>query len=354
MTPLSNSFIAPARAAAMEPFYPLHAYACDDCRLVQLEAFETPEKIFSDYVYFSSFSESWLRHAEAYAVRMMERFSLGLQSLVVEVASNDGYLLRHFRDRGVSVLGVEPAANRRRGGQEARHPDRGGLLRPDDGAAPAGRGDGASADGGEQRPGPCARHQRLRRRLRDPAGPGRRDDSGVPHLLRLIESTQFDTIYHEHFSYLSLLTVQRIFAAHGLRVFDVEQLPTHGGSLRIFAAHAEATRHATTPAVAALLARSGRPARRARDLRRLRGARGGREGGAARLLRRGSARRQDDRGLWRAGQGQHAAELLRHRARVHPVHRGTAARTSRASCCPVCGSPSARPRRSWSSAPTTS
>ena len=254
MTPLSNSFIAPARAAAMEPFYPLHAYACDDCRLVQLEAFETPEKIFSDYVYFSSFSESWLRHAEAYAVRMMERFSLGLQSLVVEVASNDGYLLRHFRDRGVSVLGVEPAANV---AAEARK-----LGIPTE-VAFFGRTTAQRLRDAGTAPQLMAANNVLAHvpDINDfVAGfaillaPDGVMTVEFPHLLRLIESTQFDTIYHEHFSYLSLLTVQRIFAAHGLRVFDVEQLPTHGGSLRIFAAHAEATRHATTPAVAALLA----------------------------------------------------------------------------------------------------
>src|SRR5689334_8877172 len=111
MTPLSNSFIDAAHASAMEPFYPLHAYVCGSCYLVQLEAFETPENIFSDYVYFSSFSESWLRHAQSYASQMISRFSLGRQTLVVEIASNDGYLLRHFKERHVPVLGVEPAAN---------------------------------------------------------------------------------------------------------------------------------------------------------------------------------------------------------------------------------------------------
>jgi hypothetical protein len=254
MTPLSNSFVDPAHASAMEPFYPLHAYVCDDCHLVQLEAFETPENIFSDYLYFSSFSESWLRHAEAYALRMIERFSLGRQSLVVEVASNDGYLLRHFRDRGVPVLGVEPAANV---ASEA------GKLGIPTEVAFFGRTTAQRLRDAGIAPQLMAANNVLAHvpDINDFVGgfaillaPDGVMTVEFPHLLRLIEATQFDTIYHEHFSYLSLLTVQRIFAAHGLRVFDVEQLPTHGGSLRVFATQEGSSRHPTTPAVPGLLA----------------------------------------------------------------------------------------------------
>jgi hypothetical protein len=254
MTPLSNSFIDPARVSAMEPFYPLHAYVCDDCRLVQLEAFETPENIFSDYLYFSSFSDSWLRHAEAYAVQMIERFSLGPRSLMVEVASNDGYLLRHFQCRGVPVLGVEPAANVAAYAKNLGIPTEVAFF---------GRATALRLKESGFAPQLMAANNVLAH------VPDINDfvagfttllaTDGVmtvefPHLLRLIEATQFDTIYHEHFSYLSLLTVQRIFATHGLRVFDVEQLPTHGGSLRIFATHEAAGHYATMPAVASLLA----------------------------------------------------------------------------------------------------
>ena len=252
MTPLSNSFIAPDRATAMEPFYPLHAFVCDECHLVQLEEFETPEHIFSDYLYFSSFSDSWLRHAEAYTDHMIGRFGLDAGSMVVEIASNDGYLLQYFKARGVPVLGVEPAAN----------------------VAEVARGKGIPTDVAFFG---VATAQRLKQSGVSPQVmaannvlahvPDLNDfvagfatllaPDGVvtvefPHLLRLMQLNQFDTIYHEHFSYLSLLTVERVFRAHGLRVFDVQKLPTHGGSLRIFATQAGGA-HATTPAVGALL-----------------------------------------------------------------------------------------------------
>ena len=252
MTPLSNSFIAPDKASAMEPFFPLHAWVCSSCRLVQLEDFESPQHIFSDYIYFSSYSESWLRHAEAYAEAMIRRLGLTDLSTVVEIASNDGYLLQYFKRRGVQVLGVEPAAN----------------------VAAVAAGKGIPSD-------VAFFGKETAKRLRD-AGvvpdlmtannvlahvPDINDfvegfavllkPDGVvtvefPHLLRLMQDTQFDTIYHEHFSYLSLHVVQRIFAGHGLRVFDVEHLPTHGGSLRVFAGH-HASTHAETPAIAAVL-----------------------------------------------------------------------------------------------------
>ena len=253
MTPLSNSFIAPDRAGAMEPFYPLHAYVCSQCRLVQLEEFESPERIFGDYIYFSSMSESWLCHAEAYAAMMVQRFGLGPWSSVVEVASNDGYLLQYFQRRGVAVLGVEPAAN----------------------VAAVAIGKGVSS---EVAFFGVATAQRLKAQgvapdviaannvlahvpdvndfvqgftvLLNPAGVLTVE---FPHLLRLMQETQFDTIYHEHFSYLSLHVVQRIFARHGLRVFDVERLPTHGGSLRVFACHAGSL-HADQAGVADVLA----------------------------------------------------------------------------------------------------
>ena len=253
MSPLSNAFVAPERAGAMEPFYPLHARVCDACHLVQLEAFETPEQIFGDYLYFSSYAESWLRHAEAYAAEMVARFGLGAASQVVEVASNDGYLLQYFAARGVPVLGVEPAANVAAVAREKGIPTEVAFF----GVATAQRLKAAGVA-----PQLMAANNVLAHvpELNDfVAGfavllaPGGVLTVEFPHLLRLMQQNQFDTIYHEHFSYFSLLTVQRIFAAHGLRVFDVQQLPTHGGSLRVFVTQGDAA-HPETPAVAALLA----------------------------------------------------------------------------------------------------
>ncbi len=253
MSPLSNAFVAPERAGAMEPFYPLHARVCDACHLVQLEAFETPEQIFGDYLYFSSYAESWLRHAEAYAAEMVARFGLGAASQVVEVASNDGYLLQYFAAHGVPVLGVEPAANVAAVARDKGIPTEVAFF----GVATAQRLKAAGVA-----PQLMAANNVLAHvpELNDfVAGfavllaPGGVLTVEFPHLLRLMRERQFDTIYHEHFSYFSLLTVQRIFAAHGLRVFDVQQLPTHGGSLRVFVTQGDAP-HAETPAVPALLA----------------------------------------------------------------------------------------------------
>ncbi len=264
MTPMSNSFIAPEKAGAMEPFYPLHAYVCGSCRLVQLEEFESPEHIFSDYIYFSSFSESWLKHAEAYAAMMTRRFGLTPASTVVEVASNDGYLLQYFVRAGINVLGIEPAANVAAVAVQNGVPSEVAFF----GEATARRlkAEGPGAGTGTGTGGLSADVMAANNVLAHV--PDINDfvegfavllaPQGVvtvefPHLLRLMAFTQFDTIYHEHFSYLSLHVVQRIFAAHGLRVFDVEQLATHGGSLRVFACHAAAT-HPEMPALAAVLA----------------------------------------------------------------------------------------------------
>ncbi len=253
MSPLSNAFVAPERAEAMEPFYPLHARVCDACHLVQLAAFETPEHIFGDYLYFSSHAETWLRHAEAYAAEMVARFGLDAGSQVVEVASNDGYLLQYFQARGVPVLGVEPAANVAAVARDQGIPTEVAFF----GVATAQRLKAAGVA-----PRLMAANNVLAHvpDLNDfVAGfavllaPGGVLTVEFPHLLRLMRENQFDTIYHEHFSYFSLLTVQRVFAAHGLRLFDVQQLPTHGGSLRVYVTHGAAP-HAETPAVAALLA----------------------------------------------------------------------------------------------------
>jgi 2-polyprenyl-3-methyl-5-hydroxy-6-metoxy-1,4-benzoquinol methylase len=255
VTPLSNSFVPPERAQAMEPFYPLHAFVCGSCKLVQLEEFESPQHIFGDnYLYFSSFSDSWLRHAEAYSEHMIGRFGLGSDSLVVEVASNDGYLLQYFLQKGTKVLGIEPAAN------VAEYAVKKGI--PTDvnffGVETARR---LKADG--IAPDVIAANNVMAHvpDLNDfVAGfavllkPGGVVTVEFPHLLQLMAQNQFDTIYHEHFSYFSLLTVEQVFKGHGLRLFDVQKLTTHGGSLRIFATQADHNGHPTTAAVAEVLA----------------------------------------------------------------------------------------------------
>lgn len=237
MSPLSNSYVPEPNRNAPESTYPLHARVCGKCFLVQLEQYESRESIFSDYLYFSSYSDSWLKHAERYAAAAVERFGLGADSLVVEIASNDGYLLQYFGQRGIPVLGVEPAANV---AQIAR--DRG--IRTDTsffGASTAERlrSSGVHAD-------LIAANNVLAhvpdindfvagfKVLLKPEGVITFE---FPSLERLIAERQFDTIYHEHFSYLSLLFVEQLLAKHDLRAFDVQPLVTHGGSLRVFACH---------------------------------------------------------------------------------------------------------------------
>ena len=253
MTPLSNAFIAADQAGASEAFYPLHAYVCSDCRLVQLDEFESPEAIFGDYIYFSSYSESWLRHAEEYAAMMVGRFGLGRQSRVVEIASNDGYLLQYFRSRGVDVLGIEPAANVAAVALGKGIPSEIAFFGRQ--TAERLRASGQAAD--------VMAANNVLAHVPDindfVAGfsillkPDGVLTVEFPHLLRLMQQSQFDTIYHEHFSYLSLHVVQRVFARHGLRVFDVNELTTHGGSLRVYACHIGSTAHAEQGKVASVL-----------------------------------------------------------------------------------------------------
>jgi 2-polyprenyl-3-methyl-5-hydroxy-6-metoxy-1,4-benzoquinol methylase len=238
-SPLSNGFLAADQLRLAEPHYPLHAYVCESCLLVQLEEFATAASIFTDYLYFSSFSEIWLRHAEAYAARMMAELGLGAGSLVVEVASNDGYLLQHFKAMGVPVLGVEPAGNVAAAARARGIPTEVEFLGPDTGeqiAKQHGRADLVVANN-------VFAHVPDIRGFAAGLRALVKDDGMVtlefPHLARLIERRQYDTIYHEHFSYLSLLTSSRALAAAGLNVIDVAELDTHGGSLRVYARPAE-------------------------------------------------------------------------------------------------------------------
>ena len=239
MSPLSNAYITTDQLRAMEPFYPLRVYVCGACFLVQLEQFEAPEKIFNDYAYFSSYSESWLNHAHTYADRMVERFELGAASHVIEIASNDGYLLRFFKDRGIRVLGIEPAKNVAEAASRIGIP----TLVKFFGTATAKEliNEGKRADlmVGNNVLAHVPDVNDFVEGMQLLLKPRGVITAEFPHLLRLIQETQFDTIYHEHLSYFSLMAAQEIFTAHKLTVFDVEELSTHGGSLRIFARHAQ-------------------------------------------------------------------------------------------------------------------
>jgi SAM-dependent methyltransferase len=238
MSPLANSYLPPERANAMEPFYPLRALVCGECFLVQLEQFETPEHIFSDYAYFSSYSSSWLKHSRVYSELMIERFALDASSHVVEIASNDGYLLQYFQERHISVLGIEPAANVAKVALQKGIPTLVEFFGRDTASSLAGE---SSADLllGNNVLAHVPDLNDFVAGMKILLKPGGVITMEFPHLMSLMRENQWDTIYHEHFSYFSFLTVGRVFEAHGLRLFDVDDLPTHGGSLRIYGCHAD-------------------------------------------------------------------------------------------------------------------
>jgi len=252
MSPLCQTHIEPHELNSMERFYPLHAWVCESCFLVQLEEYVSPDQIFSDYAYFSSFSDSWVEHARQYTDLVAKRFSLGESSLVMEIASNDGYLLQHFVAKGIPCLGIEPAANVAKAAVE-----RGirttvrffGQQSARDIAAEFGRpnlllGNNVLAHVPDINDFVAGMKSLL--------APGGVITMEFPHLLRLMDENQFDTIYHEHFSYLSFYSVEKVFAHHGLRLFDVQQIPTHGGSLRIYGCHMDDASHSNGPEVDAL------------------------------------------------------------------------------------------------------
>ena len=249
MSPLCETFLDERDLNRMEPFYPLHVYVCEQCLLVQLEEYVSPADIFTDYPYFSSYSDSWLRHASRYVDAISERLGLHPGSLVVELGSNDGYLLQHFVAKGIPVLGIEPAQNVAEVANGRGVRTRSVFFGPE--VAEQLRAEGQAAD--------LVVGNNVLAQVPDLNGfvagiSTLLAASGVvtiefPHLLRLVAENQFDTIYHEHFSYFSFLVAERIFAAHGLRLFDVEELPSHGGSLRIYGCHAGSASHPTTAAV---------------------------------------------------------------------------------------------------------
>jgi SAM-dependent methyltransferase len=256
MSPIANDYVAVDKANAMEPFYPLRVYVCTSCWLVQLPAAQSADNIFrDDYAYFSSVSKSWLEHARRYVEQVSERFDLGEQHSVVEVASNDGYLLQYFKERNIPVLGIEPCGNVAEAAKDIGIPTLVEFFGQELAAKLVAEGKSADLIVGNN----VLAHV-----------PDLRDfvsglktllaDTGLitmefPHLARLIELNQFDTIYHEHFSYFSLLSVLNVFSRHGLRIFDVEELPTHGGSLRIYACHMDDESKANSEAVGSLLDR---------------------------------------------------------------------------------------------------
>jgi SAM-dependent methyltransferase len=252
--PLANFYLSARDLDRPEPVYPLHARVCGQCRLVQVEDAVPPDAIFSDYAYFSSYAQSWVAHARRYAEAMAPRFGLGKSSLVVEVASNDGYLLQHFVAMGVPVLGIEPAANVAEAAEAIGVPTRVMFLGAATARALAAEGVAADLIAGNNVLAHVPDLNDFVAGLAILLKPDGVLTMEFPHLMRLVEGVQFDTIYHEHFSYLSLLAVERAFGRHGLAVFDVEELPTHGGSLRVFARHVGSAAHPEQPAVATLRA----------------------------------------------------------------------------------------------------
>ncbi len=237
MSPLCESYISADQWNQMEPFYPLHVYVCDKCFLVQLDEYVNPEDIFTEYAYFSSFSDDWLKHSKKYVEKMVDMFSLDQKNLVVEVASNDGYLLQYFLEKDIPVLGIEPAKNVAKIAEEKGvttlvkffGEETATELVDQDKKADLLLGNNVLA----QVPDINDFVKGMKSLL---------NSQGVitmefPHIMCLIEENQFDTIYHEHFSYFSFYSIEKIFSAHGLLLFDVEEIPTHGGSLRIYACH---------------------------------------------------------------------------------------------------------------------
>jgi SAM-dependent methyltransferase len=243
LSPLCETYPSAADLNHGEMYYPLHVYVCGKCFLVQLEEYESAENIFSDYAYFSSFSDSWLKHSENYAKKMVSRFGLGAQSFVVEVASNDGYLLQYFVKKNVPVLGIEPAANVAKVAVENGVPSLVEFFGVKCAKKLAAEGRSADLILGNNVFAQVPDLNDFVEGLKIMLKPEGVLTLEFPHLLKLIEENEFDTIYHEHFSYFSLFTTIKIMQAHGLKMFDVEELKSHGGSLRVYACRAESKTH---------------------------------------------------------------------------------------------------------------
>jgi hypothetical protein len=254
MSPLCESYLRADQLNDMEPFYPLHVYVCDSCFLVQLQEYVAREAIFTEYAYFSSYSQSWLDHASRYTEKMIAELGLSGESRVIEVASNDGYLLQYFVQRGIPALGIEPAANVAQAAIAKGVPT---LLKF------FGRETARELVVQEQQADLLIGNNVLAQvhdindfvaGMKTALAPRGVITLEFPHLMHLVAENQFDTIYHEHFSYFSLLSVTRILAAHGLTIYDVDELETHGGSLRVYACHTEDPLRPITPRVDTLRA----------------------------------------------------------------------------------------------------
>jgi hypothetical protein len=239
MSPLCESYVSAGHLNQMEPFYPLHVRVCSACFLAQLEQYVSREDIFTDYAYFSSYSDSWLQHANHYTHQMVERFGLNGANLVVELASNDGYLLQYFVQKGIPTLGIEPAANVAQVAEKKGVPTLVKFFGRDTALELAAQGKKADLLLGNNVLAQVPDLNDFVGGMKILLKPQGVITMEFPHLMRLMDENQFDTIYHEHFSYFSFLTAEKIFAAHGLVLFDVEELATHGGSLRIYARHFE-------------------------------------------------------------------------------------------------------------------
>jgi len=239
MSPLCESFLKADELNQMEPFYPLKVYVCSECFLAQLEEYVKPEDIFTEYAYFSSYSDSWLQHAKNYTELMIERFKLGKQHRVIELASNDGYLLQYFVERGIPALGIEPAKNVAKVAVEKGIPTITEFFGVSLARKMADEGTKADLLLGNNVLAQVPDLNDFVAGMKISLKPQGVITIEFPHLMRLMEGNQFDTIYHEHFSYFSFIAVEKIFAHHGLTLFDVEELPTHGGSIRIYGRHGE-------------------------------------------------------------------------------------------------------------------
>jgi SAM-dependent methyltransferase len=255
MSPLANSYVKASQLNQMEPFYSLHVYVCESCFLVQLAPVTKPEEIFSEYAYFSSYSDSWLDHARTYTDSVTRRFCLNGKSRVVEIASNDGYLLQYFVAKGIPVLGIEPARNVAGVAIERGIPTEVRFFGEDMAHELTAEGKHADLIIGNNVLAHVPDLNGFVRGMKTLLCPHGVITLEFPHLMRLMDQNQFDTIYHEHLSYFSLITIEKLFARHGLMVFDVEELPTHGGSLRIYACHEEDEKKTIGERVGDLLAR---------------------------------------------------------------------------------------------------
>jgi SAM-dependent methyltransferase len=239
MSPLCESYVSAEHFNEMEPFYPLHVYVCDRCFLVQLDQYVSVEDIFTEYAYFSSYADSWVRHAKDYTHKIIDRLKLSSESFVAELASNDGYLLQHFVSAGIPVLGIEPAKNVAKVAVSKGVP----TITEFFGVKLASQ---LAADGklcdlviGNNVLAQVPDLNDFVAGMKILLKPGGVITMEFPHLMRLMQENQFDTIYHEHFSYFSWIATEKIFSRHGMRLFDVDEIPTHGGSLRIYACHSD-------------------------------------------------------------------------------------------------------------------